>query len=324
MKPIGLTFHRLSATWVMVLSSLLVWNCSTEPNLIDIDGLDSVSATRPVSKRKALMKVAVIVPRDITINHYFQFIDSLVSVYRTDDIPSLNEYILIHTNPWIIDTLRKTDYYIQKEKKYFLYDQSQAIVLHQGDSIIIPDRATIKKIDHEIKSIIIDVNIPEFKLRIFQNADAIFTCRVRVGRNDTAYLPLVGHVVDMKTPSGQGEIIRVEKRPTYVNPDTGEKFEMTKRDDGRVTKMPIIPWIEPTINGIRYGTMIHPTTNPRSLGRAVSHGCIGTTEADAWSIFYYAPIGTKVVFRYDLRIINAEGVAVQLRDIYQLRSSKSE
>ena len=77
--------------------------------------------------------------------------------------------------------------------------------------------------------------------------------------------------------------------------------------------MPRIPWIEPQIDGHRFGHMIHPTTNPKTLGKAYSNGCIGTSEADAWRIYYYAPIGTKVNFRYDLIIENERGDTIQLK-----------
>lgn len=86
--------------------------------------------------------------------------------------------------------------------------------------------------------------------------------------------------------------------------------------------MPIIPWIEPSINGIRYGALIHPTTNPETLGKAYSHGCVGTTEQDAWFIYYNAPIGTPVFFRYDLTVIQPSGDILFLKDIYELGIKK--
>lgn len=99
----------------------------------------------------------------------------------------------------------------------------------------------------------------------------------------------------------------------------GKRYEQTKRDDGRYTKMPLIPYIEPEIDGHRYGELIHPTTNPITLGKAYSNGCVGMKEADTWRLYYYAPVGTKIVFRYDLDIQNEEGEWIQLEDIYDLR-----
>jgi L,D-transpeptidase ErfK/SrfK len=48
------------------------------------------------------------------------------------------------------------------------------------------------------------------------------------------------------------------------------------------------------------------------LGKAYSNGCIGTSEADAWFVYYYAPLGTAIEIKYNL--INADGKT--LKDIY--------
>ena len=83
-----------------------------------------------------------------------------------------------------------------------------------------------------------------------------------------------------------------------------------------MTKLPQIPFIETKINGIRNGQLIHPTTNPITLSKAYSNGCIGTTEADAWVIYYYAPINTKVKIRYNLNVTNEKGGVIILKDVY--------
>jgi L,D-transpeptidase ErfK/SrfK len=82
--------------------------------------------------------------------------------------------------------------------------------------------------------------------------------------------------------------------------------------------MPQIPWIETEIDGVRNGQMIHPTTNPETLERAYSNGCIGTREGDAWIIYYYASLGTPIKIRYELSVKDQKGEMVVLKDIYQL------
>jgi L,D-transpeptidase ErfK/SrfK len=62
---------------------------------------------------------------------------------------------------------------------------------------------------------------------------------------------------------------------------------------------------------------MHPTTNPVTLGKAVSNGCIGTNEADAWVIYYYAPINTKINITYNLNIKSNTDKNIILRDIYK-------
>ena len=41
------------------------------------------------------------------------------------------------------------------------------------------------------------------------------------------------------------------------------------------------------------------------MGFPYSNRCVGTSEADAWMIYYNAPIGTPVIFQYDLQIVNS-------------------
>jgi L,D-transpeptidase ErfK/SrfK len=157
-------------------------------------------------------------------------------------------------------------------------------------------------------------------MRIRVDDSVIYSCPVRVGRNEVKYLKTVGRPVSLRTPVGEGRIIRIERNPWFVNPVTGHRYVNTRRDDGKYTRIPQIPWLEPMINGIRQGAMIHPTTNPVTLGQAYSNGCIGTREDDAWTIYYNAPIGTRVVFRYDLKTTTESGDTVELEDIYNLKT----
>jgi L,D-transpeptidase ErfK/SrfK len=125
-------------------------------------------------------------------------------------------------------------------------------------------------------------------------------------------------VTDLRTKIGKGRIIDHVKHPEFYNPVDGKQFYVTKRDDGKITIMPQIPWIETEINSIRNGQMIHPTTNPKTLGKAYSNGCIGTKEADAWIIYYHVPLGTKIKIRYDLENYEEGLVISVLKDIYDI------
>ena len=90
-----------------------------------------------------------------------------------------------------------------------------------------------------------------------------------------------------------------------------------------MTMMPFLPWIEPTINGECWGQLIHATTNENTLGKAYSNGCMGTREGDIWQIYYYAPIGTKVIIRYNRRLIE-NGDTTWLKHIYSDKIYKKE
>jgi len=252
----------------------------------------------------------------IRIKHYFDYIDSLVTAYDSLTSYPLSEHLLVRANPWIIDTLANMDYYRMMQQDSFVYDQKQLIVLHPKDSLFIPDSLIAVALLHKIKSTRIDVNIPEYKLRIFEDSTLVHTFPIRVGQDQKRYLKMADRITDLKTKTGNGQIVSYTRNPTFYNPVNGKQFYVTKRDDGKTTLMPQIPWIETEINGSRDGQMIHPTTNPKSLGKAYSNGCIGTSEADAWVIYYHAPIGTKLTIRYDLKVRDSLGNEKVLEDIY--------
>ncbi len=279
---------------------------------VPTDSLDSSSLRDSISNW-------IKIEEDVKVKQFFPFLDNLVANCDTFKNWEINEYIIVHANSWIIDSLRSFDYYILKEKGIFNYDQKELVILHKGDSLAIPDSTYASAIQKKLSTSVIDVNIPEFTLKLYQMDDTLLICPVRVGRNAKKYIYVIDRTIDLKTPVGEGKIIRIDRMHKVINLDTGVEYIGTNRDDGKFTKMPIIPWIEPEINGIQYGAMIHPTTNPNTLGKAYSHGCVGTTESDAWMIYYNAPIGTKVIFRYDLSVINVKGDTVILEDIYGLR-----
>lgn len=257
------------------------------------------------------------ITRDINISQYFDYMDSLVNAYDSLVPYPLSEHLLVRSNPWVIDSLANTDYYRMMARDSFVYDQRKLFVLRLSDSIMIPDSVTGGKILNSFKKTHLDINIPEFKLRIYQDSSLLFTFPVRVGKNAKKYLAMADKTTDLRTKTGRGKIVRHETNPKFYNPVDQKRFYRTKRDDKKTTLMPQIPWIETEINGIRNGQMIHPTTNPETLGKASSNGCIGTRESDAWIIYYYVPLGTSINIRYDLEITNLNGDEVKLKDIYK-------
>lgn len=264
--------------------------------------------------------ITIIVSRNIRVKQYFQYIDSIVANQNAINSYKISEHILVRNNPWIIDTLQNTDYYRMKARDSFVYDQKKMIVLPKGALINIPDSITTSKIINAFKNTTIDVNIPEYKLRIFENSKKLYEFPIRVGRNEKKYLKMSGRITNLKTITGNGTIVRHIKNPDYYNPVNSQRYYVTRRDDNKVTKLPQIPFIETEINGLRNGQLIHPTTNPITLGKAYSNGCIGTKESDAWVIYYYAPIGTKIIIRYNLNIEDENGNEITLKDIYGLNN----
>ena len=259
---------------------------------------------------------AILVTHNIKIKKYFNYLDSLVKNINETRNYNLTEHVLVRFNPWVIDSLAATDYYKMIEKDSFIYNQKEMIALKKGYKLLVPDSLAVDSLLSIFNATFLDINIPEYKLRICLDSIVLYDLPVRVGRNEKKYLRMGDRVTDLKTKTGTGTIINHVKNPDYYNPVTGRQYFLTRRDDDKLTKLPQIPWIETEINGVRNGQLIHPTTNPTTLGKAYSNGCIGTKEGDAWVIYYYAPINTKVVIRYDLSAVNKQGDTISFKNIY--------
>ncbi|MGB5275334.1 MAG: L,D-transpeptidase [Flavobacteriaceae bacterium] len=266
--------------------------------------------------KKLVLPNKIDLSKDIPIGNYFSFIDSLVTHYDSLVPYHLTEHLLVSANPWIIDTLANTDYYRMKARDSFVYDQKKLIALPKGNPLILPDSISAIRLQNELAHRSIDVNIPEFKMRIYRDSVLLFSFPVRVGQNKKRYLAFGNRVTDLRTKSGRGKIIGYVKNPDYYNPVDGKRYRVTRRDDELTTLLPQIPFIDTEIDGVRHGQMIHPTTNPETLGKAYSNGCIGTKESDAWIIYYNAPIGTPIRIRYDLMVRDEFGQEQRLKDIY--------
>lgn len=260
--------------------------------------------------------IEIRVDKDVPVRSYFRWMDSVVTVHNETYNYTIDEYDIVHFNPWIIDTLANTDYYYLMDKGIFNEDSQALITLAKDQVLLIPDSLQSQHIKMQLSKTHLAMNIPEFKLRIIQDGEELYSFPVRVGKNGKRYLAMAKREVDMRTMPGEGEIIRVNKNPTFINPQDNSPYYTTSRDDGKRTALPAIPWLEPSINGIRIGQLIHPTTNLETLGKASSNGCIGLRESDAWIVYYYAPLGTKVIFTYELEVENENGETVLLEDIY--------
>ena len=257
----------------------------------------------------------VILKNDISIEKYFNFVQELVFQYDTLVPYPLNEYLIVHANPWLIDRFAHTDYYFQLEKGNFIYQQKKEIVLNAKDTLLLPNEKTAQSIQQKIDSYALDINIPEFRLRILENDSTIYKFPIRVGQVGKRYMSMAKRKVDMKTRTGVGTIVAINRNPRWQNPVDGREYKTTLRDDLQRTLVPRIPFLVTEINGHRWGQLIHPTTNPNTLGKAYSNGCIGTKEGDAWKIYFHAPIGTKIIIRYDLEV-EENGKKLKLKNIY--------
>ena len=309
---------RLIYLVTLIFSLVFLNSCqSKKQSNLETAQIDSTGIT--LVYQKLLNEPTLIqISKDIRVGKYFQFMDSVVGKYDSIVPYDLSEHLLVRNNPWIIDTLENTDYYRMMARDSFVYDQKQMIVLPKGSQLTIPDSLSACKLLEAFSNTEIDVNIPEYKLRIFQDSILLYEFPVRVGQFRERYLKFGDRVTDLRTKTGKGTIVKHVKHPDFYNPVNGKRFYVTRRDDEKTTMMPQIPWIETEINNVRNGQMIHPTTNPKTLGKAYSNGCIGLGEADSWRVYYYAPLGTKLRIRYDLETYDEGMVISVLRDIYHL------
>lgn len=307
-------------TWLMLVIFLFAFKPCYSTFPIPIKN-SVFNYTKNVFNKDSL-PIQISVNKNVTIEKYFQYMDSLVNTYNAFVPYKLTEHLLVRANPWIIDTLKNTDYYLMKERDSFVYDQKKMIALPKGASITIPDAVLAKKTLHSFQKTTIDINIPELKLRIYENSKVLYEFPIRVGRNEKKYLEMSRRIEDLRTKTGVGNIVKHIRNPQYINPVNNHEYFVTKRDDEKVTKLPQIPFIETEINGRRNGQLIHPTTNPITLGKAYSNGCIGTKETDAWIIYYYAPINTRISIRYNLEISDKDGGKIILDDIYEFNKNQ--
>ena len=230
------------------------------------------------------------VNQPIKMGEYFDVMDDFIDRYNEIQNTPIDEYIFVHCNPWIIDSLAATDYYIMKEKGNTVLDNRNLIILNRGDKLNLPDSAEIIKIKLKLDSIWLDVNIPEYKLRIRKGDEVLYTFPIRIGQNKERYLATAKRIVSLKTDLGVGKISKSIREPYFLNPVNGRHFTTTKRDDGIVTEMPLIPWLETEINGVKNGDMIHPTTNLKTLNKAYSNGCIGPVSYTHLDVYKRQPL----------------------------------
>ena len=304
---------RITLLLLFGFLTLLFNACSKKQVLVDqTDLFPELKDTSEAIDSSAL----VYVDKVILLKDYFSFVDTLCAQWSRKNQCLLTDYHLVHTNSWILNRLEHTDYYFLKEKGITRKKLLTIPIFRPGDKILIPDSTQRKKIDADLSNTQIDVNLPEYKLEIKQYDQPIRSMSIRIGQLRKRYLAMANNTVNLKTRAGHGYIGRVNRKPIFINPANNKVYKGTRRDDGVYTDLPPIPWLEPIIDGMQYGQLIHPTTNLRTLGKKSSNGCIGVRESDGWFIYYHAPLGSKVTIRYDRRIVDSQGDTILLPDVY--------
>ena len=310
-----LNFMKAGLFYTVMAACLCVITLSCKPQVKPKDAANSMGINTDSLTMKTWLYYYV-VEKDIRIKAYFPYMDSIAKVYDTLVPYHLTAHIIVRTNPWIMDTLESTDYYRQRKQGAFVYDQKEYVALKKGDTLYIPTDTIARQIIEKQAKTVLDVNIPEMKLRVIEGADTVGTFLVRVGQNRINQWANYEKMSKLRTKTGSGKIINTYFKSAYLDPVTGQTHDKTKRDDGDSTFMALMPWLEPQINGENFGQLIHPTTNENTLGKAYSNGCIGVGEGDMWRVYYYAPIGTRIRIRYNLNVKDDDGNPIKLKDIY--------
>lgn len=91
---------------------------------------------------------------------------------------------------------------------------------------------------------------------------------------------------DKRTPTGEFKVQSKLENPVWYNPEGGQ----VDADD------PTNPLGEYWL-GLGDHIGIHGTTDPESVGRAVSRGCIHMADRDIEEVFYFLGIGSRVLIR---------------------------
>lgn len=137
----------------------------------------------------------------------------------------------------------------------------------------------------------VEINIPEFKLRVYRDGQVIRTFPVGVGRPG------------YPTPIGHFRVITAVEHPIWENPYMGPGARRigAGKDNPLGTR-----WIgfHRTAQG-EYG--MHGTDSPETVGKLSSHGCIRMKIPDAEALYGMISVGTPVRVIYETHRLGHEG-----------------
>ena len=135
---------REKSFYLALLTSLLLFPFSCrQPEPINTEiGAFSIPVDSVI---RATHLYSIPITYDVSIDCYFDLLDTLVHRYDSLVPYTLDEYLLVRANPWLIDSFVASDYYTQMERGNFVYDQLAYIILHKGDSLLVPDTLEAKQ-----------------------------------------------------------------------------------------------------------------------------------------------------------------------------------
>ena len=214
----SLTARRVMAAMVLVSGLFSVWTRASGSGHLAGQHSSTVSETTRDRAVAALPRDYHVVVSDVPIRSYFEVLDSLIATDSVLRGASDAEHLLVRSNPWLIQRLEDTDYYRMKARGVESLDPQAELALLRGDTLWVPSGDQIAALRDTFAATTLDLNIPEFTLRIVEHNTVRHTFLVRVGQNRTRYLAMAGREVDLRTQVGTGTIVRIDRSPTYANP----------------------------------------------------------------------------------------------------------
>lgn len=156
-------------------------------------------------------------------------------------------------------------------EKVLLFISLMALMMVPSSSETIPIAPQAKMVAAPKRVVL--VSIPDRRLALLEDGKVVKVYRVAVGAEASP------------SPSGEFEIVNRITDPTYYHPHV------------------VIPASEESPIGTRWvglsrkGYGIHGTNEPRSIGRAASHGCIRMRNRDIAHFFELVRVGDLVEIR---------------------------
>lgn len=153
-------------------------------------------------------------------------------------------------------------------EKVLIFLSLMALMMVPGSSQTIPGTAGTNATPGPKRLVL--VSIPDRKLALLEEGKVVKVYRVAVGSSTSP------------SPSGEFEIVNRITNPTYYHPHV---VIPASADSPIGTR-----WVG--LNRKGYG--IHGTNEPRSIGRAASHGCIRMSNRDITQFFELVRVGDLV------------------------------
>src|SRR5690554_2549259 len=188
---------------ILLSFSLILVGCQNA-NKVDIEeksnNNNNIEIVETDSLKQEIAKpIEIVVNKDVPIRSYFKWMDGIVADYNQAHNYEVDEYIIVHNNKWIIDTLAHTDYYYLMDRGIFNEDSQSLLALTKNQVLVIPDSIQTQNIKAQLCNTSLELNIPEFRLRIIQNEKEIYKFPVRVGQTGKRYMAMAKATVDMRT-----------------------------------------------------------------------------------------------------------------------------